>query len=135
MDLLVTSRALDAIRDHAARAAPDECCGLLLGHDGRIDEARPAANVHPEPRIRFTIDPQALIDAHRAARGEGPALLGYYHSHPHGPPAPSATDRAMAAGDGRVWAIAGGLEAGWPVLFWRSAGSGFAALSYALEAR
>lgn len=114
----------------AAAAAPDECCGLLLG-DHRIAEARPAANVAPDPRHRFEIDPHALIAAHRAARTGGPAVLGYYHSHPGGPAMPSATDRAMASGDGRVWAIVGRDG----VTFWRDDGDGFAPLPYAVEDR
>ncbi|WP_367274046.1 M67 family metallopeptidase [Erythrobacter sp.] len=111
----------------AARAAfPNEVCGLLLGEDARIDEARAAANIHPAPGTHFEIDPQALIDAHRAARAGGPQVIGYFHSHPTGEPVPSSTDRAMAAGDGRVWAIIAADE----VMFWRDTGEGFAALSY-----
>lgn len=102
---------LQSVRDdmlaHADRAFPEECCGLLLGEAGTITAAVPARNVHPVPATHFEIDPAALIAAHRDARGGGPQVLGYYHSHPHGPPAPSNTDRAEASGDGRLWAIIG----------------------------
>jgi len=118
------------MRAEAGEAAPEECCGLLLGR-GVIEEARPAANVALERCRRFEIDPQALVDAHRAARAGGPEVIGYYHSHPTGPLAPSATDRAMAAGDGKVWAIVG--EGG--VTFWRDGETGFAALPYVVEDR
>ena len=101
----------------------------LLGEKGQITEARPAANVHPAPERHFEIDPQALIDAHRAARHGGPQVLGYYHSHPAGSPEPSATDRAMASGDGRIWAIIAAAE----VMFWQDCAGGFEALSYSLE--
>ena len=128
MDLEVTSAALAAMRAHAAAAHPREACGLLLGAGGRVTEARETRNVHPEPTTHFEIDPQALIDAHRAARtGAGPQVLGYFHSHPAGAAAPSATDRAMAAGDGRIWAIVAGGD----VTFWRDDRGGFAALSFA----
>lgn len=111
----------------AARAAhPDEACGLLLGEGMRITAARPAANIHPTPQTHFEIDPQALIDAHRAARDGGPQVLGYYHSHPTGDPVPSATDRAMAAGDGRIWAIIAGHE----MALWHDDAAGFVPLSY-----
>lgn len=119
---------MGAILAHAARAAPEEACGLLLGEDGRILEARPVANVAPDRQRHFEIDPAALIAAHRAEREGGPELIGYYHSHPTGLPEPSATDRAHAAGDGRVWAIA----AGGRVEFWRDCEGGFEALSYSL---
>jgi predicted GIY-YIG superfamily endonuclease/proteasome lid subunit RPN8/RPN11 len=107
-------------------AFPDEACGLLLGQGSRVERVKTARNVHPDPQTHFEIDPQALIDAHRAARQGGPDVIGYYHSHPTGLPEPSATDRAEASGDGRVWAItaAGG------VTFWRDDEDGFAKLSY-----
>lgn len=87
---------------------------------------QPAKNVHPAPATHFEIDPQALIDAHRAARGGGPPVLGYYHSHPTTPPQPSRTDQDMAAGDGLIWAIIGQGK----VNFFRDTDRGFAPLSY-----
>jgi proteasome lid subunit RPN8/RPN11 len=117
------------MRAHAAAALPHEACGILLGEGERITEARPAANVHASPQTHFAIDPQALIDAHRAARAGGPQVVGYYHSHPIGPAAPSATDRALAAGDGRVWAILAGADA----RFWRDGEAGFTALPFTIS--
>ncbi|WP_295529363.1 M67 family metallopeptidase [Novosphingobium sp. Chol11] len=121
--------AYAAIMEAAARAAPNEACGILLGHGTRILTALPAANVHPEPLRHFEIDPAMLIAAHKAARAGGPAVLGYFHSHPNGVARPSATDRASASGDGRVWAIAAAGE----VSLWRDGPSGFEPLSYALD--
>ena len=119
-------RSVIETMQHEARTShPNECCGILLGEGGAIREARPAANVHPRPQTRFAIDPQALIEVHRAARNGGPRVLGYYHSHPHGEPAPSARDREGASGDGMVWAILAGDTVGW----WRDAPGGFVALS------
>lgn len=110
----------------ADAAHPREACGLLLGQSGRIVEVVPAINVHPTPETHFEIDPKLLIDAHRAARDGGPEVIGYYHSHPNGLAEPSATDRAMAVGDGRIWAIitADGIK------FWKDGAQGFGALSY-----
>lgn len=126
MELRVTRAVLEQIRAHAARAAPEECCGLLLGRNGKVMDAQPTANIAADRRRYFELDPQALIDAHRLARAGGPDILGYYHSHPHGPASPSATDAAMAAGDGRVWAIAANGD----VTFWRDGEDGFARVSY-----
>jgi desampylase len=125
MELVVTSGVLATLREEATRAHPRECCGLLLGEGGRVTRAVPAANVHPDPARHFEIDPKALIAAHRAARGGGPQVLGYYHSHPHGRAEPSAEDRAMASGDGRIWAIVAGGEVTW----WRDLADCFASLS------
>ena len=121
----VTSAVLSQLRDEAARAHPRECCGILLGERNRITAAVQARNVHPTPATHFEIDPQALIDAHRAARAGGPEVVGYYHSHPNGIAEPSMTDRAMAAGDGRVWAIIAGGQ----IAFWRDEPGGFVPLA------
>lgn len=131
VDLTIAGDAIETLHAEAVRAAPDECCGLLLGQGAHIGEARPAANVAADPRRRFEIDPRALIDAFRAERIGGPEVLGYYHSHPSGPAGPSAVDKAMAHGDGRIWAIVGDGS----VTFWRDDTSGWAALSYAVEGR
>ena len=130
MRLGVTRAALERMYAAARDSAPEECCGLLLGREA-IEEIRPAANVASDPCRRFEIDPQTLVDAHRAARADGAAVIGYYHSHPTGPATPSATDRAMAASDGKVWAIIG--EDG--VTFWRDDEDGFVSLSYTVEDR
>jgi proteasome lid subunit RPN8/RPN11 len=131
MEIELTRPAFERILFEATGASSEEACGLLLGHGNRIERAVPAANVHPTPQTHFEIDPQALVDAHRAAREGGPEVLGYYHTHPNGPAEPSATDRAQASGDGRVWAIVG--EHG--VAFWRDDEDGFAKLSYSLVDR
>jgi proteasome lid subunit RPN8/RPN11 len=126
MTVHVSRPVLDAMHAEAARAAPEECCGLLLGQDGVLEETRPAANVASERRRHFEIDPQALVDAHRAARGGGRHVLGYFHSHPGGRAEPSATDRERSAGDGSIWAIVGETA----VTFWRDEEAGFVPLSY-----
>lgn len=126
MALQVSSEVLERMLAEAGQAHPRECCGMLLGEGGTIEAAHAAANVHAEPERHFEIDPQALIDAHRAARQGGRQVIGYYHSHPNGLGEPSATDLELAAGDGAVWAIiaAGGVR------FFRSGAGGFAELPY-----
>ena len=132
-DLVVTRSVLTALLAAAASAAPDEACGLLLGREGAIDRVQPCANVAGEPRRFFEIDPAALIAAHRAGRGGGPVLLGYFHSHPSGVAEPSAEDQRQASGDGKVWAIIGSGAGSTEVRFWRDEPTGFVALSYALS--
>lgn len=124
--IVVTGAVVEALRAEAGMATPRECCGLLLGREGRIDLAVPARNVAADPFNRFEIDPQALIAAHREARAGGRAVIGYYHSHPTGAALPSATDRAHAAGDGRIWAIvAPGAADPDAIGWWRDAPDGF----------
>ncbi|RGP39934.1 Desampylase [Altererythrobacter insulae] len=126
MHIEVARDVVDLIRTQALAAGPRECCGILLGEGGRITQALATPNSHALPETHFEIDAQSLIDAHRAEREGGPGILGYYHSHPTGEAAPSATDQAMAAGDGRIWVIVAGDQ----LRFWRDAGDEFVELSY-----
>jgi desampylase len=129
MEIALTRRVLATLIAAARAAHPQEACGILLGEGGRITAAVAAANIHPDPATRFEIDPAALIAAHRAAREPGaPQVLGYFHSHPEGAPVPSAKDQAMAARDGKMWAIVAGDD----VRFWTDGEEGFVALSFTL---
>ena len=118
------------MKAQAALARPFEACGLLLGSDDRIEAALATRNIHPTPLTHFEIDPAALIAAHRAARAGGPAIAGYWHSHPTGNAVPSPTDQAAASGDGKVWAIVASGE----VTFWCDAADKFVPLSTCLVA-
>ncbi|MEO0031165.1 MAG: hypothetical protein RIS94_923 [Pseudomonadota bacterium] len=129
MSVILSPCARAVILAAAQAAHPHEACGLLLGERGAIHTALPAANVHPDPARHFEIDPTVLIAAHRTARGGGPQLLGYFHSHPNGLARPSATDRANAAGDGRIWIVA----ANQTITVWKDAPQGFEPLSYAVQ--
>lgn len=88
-----------AMRHHAERDYPEECCGVLLGSGdvSEVAEARACTNAHPDRRTRYAIAPQELIAAQRAARERGLTIVGFYHSHPDHPAEPSATDGAEAA--------------------------------------
>lgn len=126
----VTSGVLAALHSHAMASGAEECCGLLLGHNllgggERIDAAVPTANVALDRQRHFEVDPLALLAAHKVARGGGPQVLGYYHSHPKGPAAPSVTDQEHSTGDCRIWAII----AHGTVAFWRDTGNGFSPLT------
>ncbi len=110
MDIHVTRLALRQMETAARAALPNEACGILLGEGDRIRSFVEADNVHASPQTHFEIDPAALISAHRAARLGGPQVVGYFHSHPAGPAQPSATDIAMAAADGSIWAIYGTVQ-------------------------
>ncbi|WP_326524186.1 M67 family metallopeptidase [Sphingomonas sp.] len=120
MRLTISSCVIEIIHRAAAAAGAREACGLLFGHDGRIDGCEPTRNLAARPERAFEIDPAALIAALRAERQGGRPVAGYFHSHPGGDPLPSITDAAMAAADGRIWLIAGGGEIG----AWRAVPNG-----------
>ena len=44
----------------------------------------------------YDLDPRTLLAGHRRAREEGREVVGYYHSHPDAPAAPSRRDREAA---------------------------------------
>ena len=81
----------DALVEHARAEAPLECCGLLIGSAGRIDESCPAGNTRGS-EVAFLVDPAAHFAAIRKARASGRAVVGAYHSHPRSPAVPSPTD-------------------------------------------
>lgn len=86
-----------AIRQHGRQTYPHECCGALVGRDGRIVEAFPLPNTTEEgPRRRFLVRPADYREAERRAASVGAELLGFYHSHPDHPARPSAYDLAHA---------------------------------------
>lgn len=118
----------------AARAFPQECCGLIEGIETaegwRALAIHEAANVAQDPARSFLVDPQAQFDLLRGLRGSGRRVIGCFHSHPGGAPRPSATDRASAAESDFLWLIAGGSpEAGFTLgAYLFSEDSGFCAL-------
>jgi len=98
----------------AARAAhPGECCGLVEGAlDGdlmRITALHPARNLSDDPQ-RFEVEPSDHIAAQKAARANGRAIIGCYHSHPNGRAEPSATDLTGADEENFLWLVAAGEE-------------------------
>lgn len=106
---------------NAAAACPDEeVCGLLFGTAAAINAVQPCRNVAADPSRWFEIDPAALLAAYRAARNGGPAIVGWYHSHPSGVAVPSPRDAASAAPDGMLWLIAAGGD----LRAWRAVANG-----------
>jgi proteasome lid subunit RPN8/RPN11 len=83
-----------AIRQHGARAFPDECCGALIGDpSGAVVEALELSNTSEDGRQRrFLIGPDAYRRAEARATALGRTLIGFYHSHPNHPAIPSAFD-------------------------------------------
>jgi proteasome lid subunit RPN8/RPN11 len=96
----VPPRVVAAIRRHAVATAPAECCGALMGGagDGRIDVRAvvPLENASSRPD-RYLIDARAVLRLERQASRAGFDVVGFYHSHPRGPAAPSATDLELAS--------------------------------------
>ncbi|HEY0319957.1 MAG TPA: M67 family metallopeptidase [Pyrinomonadaceae bacterium] len=89
---------LAEMRAHGERDYPHECCGLLIGsfkEDYKeVSEVYPISNAREEEakRNRFLIRPEELMRGERYARERSLDVVGFYHSHPDHPAAPSAYD-------------------------------------------
>lgn len=100
--LALTAGVRDALLAHAREGAPDEVCGVLGGSGrGREEEARVTSvhrvpNVAARPRTAYRLAPEDQFAAMEAVEAAGETVVGFYHSHPRGPPCPSATDEARA---------------------------------------
>jgi proteasome lid subunit RPN8/RPN11 len=117
MSLRLAAQFLKAIRTHAAKDYPSECCGMMLGKadgdDKTVSEIVPLKNLRHDPtkaqellpladqdketdKNRFLIDPLDQLRVEKDARKRGLDVVGYYHSHPDHPARPSVYDRDHA---------------------------------------
>ncbi|MBZ5556675.1 MAG: M67 family metallopeptidase [Acidobacteriia bacterium] len=117
--LTITADVDQAIRRHGQDTYPHECCGAMVGRDGRVTSVVALPNTTEEgPRRRFLVRPSDYRLAERRASELGGELLGFYHSHPDHPARPSQYDldhawptfayvivavAAGTAGDMTVW--------------------------------
>jgi proteasome lid subunit RPN8/RPN11 len=92
----IRREAIAAVIAHARAECPRECCGILVGRVGFIEEVVRANNIADRP-TRFLIDPKDHILARRYARDRGREVLGFYHSHTRSPAWPSESDVDAAA--------------------------------------
>ncbi len=94
----IAGALLDTLVRRAREAAPRECCGLLIGTGPRVASVVAARNVATADS-RYEVAPEDHFAALRAARAEGLAVIGAYHSHPSSAPVPSPTDLADAVAE------------------------------------
>jgi len=120
----LSAAAYEAIVAHAREGAPEEVCGVLGGErdeaertdderDG-ADEAGPAARVRSvhratnaarSPRRTYLIDPEEQLAIMEDIEEGGREVVGFYHSHPGGPPRPSSVDERRATWVGYSYVI------------------------------
>lgn len=122
----MTLRLPDAIREamieHARCARPREACGVLGGRfdeeASRVVSREPVPNAADRPRDRYRLDPEDALATFDRLDERGEAIVGFYHSHPRGPPAPSDVDAANATWPERSYLIVS-LEPDVSVGSWR----------------
>ena len=108
MTFTLNKSSLAAMHAHAREAYPDECCGMIIERDHRVEIVR-VSNVqndlHAQDPDRFprtaatgyTMGPDAAPTLIRSERGEL-RLLAIYHSHPQREAYFSQEDRKQALG-------------------------------------
>ncbi len=74
-----------------------EVCGLIAARDDTPHRLIPIDNIAPHPETLFEMDPKQQIEAMRELREQDETLWAIYHSHPHAPAVPSATDLENAS--------------------------------------
>lgn len=101
----------DEVLAHAESDIEREICGILggqrpeTGHESQVTTVHRATNVAETPRTRYRIDPKEQLALIEAIEDTGREVVGFYHSHPSGPPVPSETDAERAAWPGYSYAI------------------------------
>jgi proteasome lid subunit RPN8/RPN11 len=86
----------DDIVAQAREEAPNECCGVLAGRDGRVEKLFRALNDEKSP-YRYNVEPHDLLRIYRECDASGWDFLAIYHSHTHTEAYPSPTDVRLAA--------------------------------------
>ena len=66
-----------------------------VGADGEADVVTIIENILQSP-VAYEMDPRQQLEAMLHIEDSGLDLMAAYHSHPHGPSRPSATDLAQA---------------------------------------
>lgn len=93
-----------ALLEHGQAEAPHEACGLLGGVGGVVRRVYRMENVSHSP-WEYRMDPREQVRVMVEIENAGWELSGIYHSHPSGPPAPSASDVAQAYYPDSVYVI------------------------------
>ena len=86
---------VEAMIQHACAYVPQECCGLIAGHNGRAVKRYELRNVDPSV-LRYNADPKDQLAAMSEMWEHDWDLLAIYHSHTHTPAYPSPTDVRLA---------------------------------------
>ncbi|MDO8613500.1 MAG: M67 family metallopeptidase [Dehalococcoidia bacterium] len=86
---------IDEMIAHALEDAPNECCGIIAGQDGRAVKLFRAQNSEASP-YRYNVDPKELFRIYRECDENGWEFIVIYHSHTASEAYPSATDVRLA---------------------------------------
>ena len=86
---------VEEIIAHAREEAPNECCGIIAGKDGRPVKLFRARNSEGSP-YRYSVAPEDLFRIYRECEDNDWNFLAIYHSHTASEAYPSPTDVRLA---------------------------------------
>jgi proteasome lid subunit RPN8/RPN11 len=95
MTLSLPQSFIDDMIAHAQEDAPNECCGIIAGEDGRAVKLFRAKNAEASP-YRYNVEPKDLFRIFRECDENGWSFLAIYHSHTASEAYPSPTDVRLA---------------------------------------
>jgi len=81
--------------EHAKEDAPNECCGIIAGDNGKAVKLFRAKNAEASP-YRYNVEPKDLFRIFRECEENGWSFLAIYHSHTASEAFPSPTDVRLA---------------------------------------
>jgi [CysO sulfur-carrier protein]-S-L-cysteine hydrolase len=91
----IRQEIVDQMVAHAREEAPNECCGMIAGADGRATRLYRARNAEASP-LRYVIHPTDQLRIMTEIDAAGEELVAIYHSHTGSPARPSQTDINLA---------------------------------------
>ena len=95
MTLSLRQSFIDEMIAHAKKEAPNECCGIIAGKNGRAVKLFRAKNAEASP-YRYNVEPKDLFRIFRECEENGWSFLAIYHSHTASEAFPSPTDVRLA---------------------------------------
>ncbi len=87
---------LDEIVAQARAEAPNECCGIVAGSEGRAFKLFKARNARASP-LAYEIDGSDLMRIYDEIDASSLEVAIIYHSHTRSDPVPSQTDINLAS--------------------------------------
>jgi [CysO sulfur-carrier protein]-S-L-cysteine hydrolase len=115
MALVLDPSYIDEMIAHARADAPNECCGIIAGKDGRPMRLYRAINAEASP-YRYSVDAKDLLRIHRDADSNGWEFLVIYHSHTHTEAYPSPTDVRLATWPDAYYVLVSLMDEATPVV-------------------
>jgi len=115
MALVLDQPYIDEMIAHARGDAPNECCGIIAGKDGRPMRLYRAINAEASP-YRYSVDAKDLLRIYREADRNDWEFLVIYHSHTHTEAYPSPTDVRLAGWPDAYYVLVSLMDEAKPVV-------------------